>query len=425
MLNSQSSKSAVVRKLTAFKRAIREGPLGETNFLKYFTGFTLSNFGDSIALLAITFAVLEIEGSASDLGLVLLAGRLPVVVFVVFAGVLGDRLPRRKVMVVADVTRAITQATLAFLLLTSGAQLWQLMALQAVAGTATAFFGPASTGLVAEVARENQLQKSNALLSLSRSLSSMLALAVSATFVAFLGTGYAIAIDALTFVASACLLGGIKLKTDSLILSRSSYIHQLKEGYSYLRSNAWLMVLVVHAGLVNGMVIAPIMVLGPAIANSHLAGALSWAAIGIAITCGAIAGATLAIRFQPPRLLATGIAVVLLAIPMCVMLALGSPIYYLLLGAFFFGAQSSIYMTSVQTVMQKHVPREMIARISAYVSLGSLVFMPAGLAVAGIASDRLGSSNVLWFTSVWIVITTLVAIAFPQVRRLVSNTKKD
>ena len=124
------------------------GPLARREFRLLFLARGISFFGTAIAPVAIAFAVLDLTGSASDLGLVLAARMVPQLVFILVGGVWADRLPRNLVMVASDVLTGCAQAVTALLLLTGNAELWHLVALQAIGGTAFAFFFPASTGLV-------------------------------------------------------------------------------------------------------------------------------------------------------------------------------------------------------------------------------------------------------------------------------------
>ena len=87
---------------------------------------------------ALTFAVLDLTGSATSLGLVLVSAFVPRVVLLLLGGVFADRLPRRRVMLATDVMRAITQGVVAFLLLSGQARLWHLALLFAAYGAAAA-----------------------------------------------------------------------------------------------------------------------------------------------------------------------------------------------------------------------------------------------------------------------------------------------
>ena len=102
---------------------------------------------------AFTFAVVDLTGSASTLGLVLTAGFVSRIALLLLGGVVADRLRRQRVMLGADILRALTQGLVAALLLAGVARVWELVVLFALYGAGEAFFGPASTRLVAEPRR--------------------------------------------------------------------------------------------------------------------------------------------------------------------------------------------------------------------------------------------------------------------------------
>ena len=137
--------------------------LRERDFRLVFGAQVVSLFGDGIIPVALAFAVLDLTGSATDLGLVLAARMVPLVGCLLLGGVVADRLSRRRVMITADVVRLCSQALLGVLLVTGEAQLWQLIVLQAVLGAASGFFNPASSGLLPMVVSPERLQEANAL----------------------------------------------------------------------------------------------------------------------------------------------------------------------------------------------------------------------------------------------------------------------
>jgi MFS family permease len=144
--------------------------LGEREFRLLWLGQTTSVLGDALVPVALAFAVLDdLDGSATDLGFVLGAQTATFVAFVLIGGVWADRLPRQFVMLSSDAIRCLVQATIAILLLTGSAQLWQLVALAATYGFAVAFFFPAATGLIPLTVSPSRLQQANALLGMSRS----------------------------------------------------------------------------------------------------------------------------------------------------------------------------------------------------------------------------------------------------------------
>ena len=143
--------------------------LAERDFRLLWIGQTGSFLGDALVGVALAFAVLELTGSAGDLGLVFAAFALPRVLFTLAGGVWSDRLPRQRVMVACDLLRAAAQAVMSTLLITGNAEIWQLMAFAVVMGSAAAFFTPASIGLMPQIVGSKRLQEANALMSISQS----------------------------------------------------------------------------------------------------------------------------------------------------------------------------------------------------------------------------------------------------------------
>jgi MFS family permease len=136
----------------------RFGPLTEQPFRLLWLARTGSSVGDALIPVALAFAVLRIGGGATGLGIVLAAFTVGRASFVMLGGVWADRLPRRAVMMTADLVRFGTQATTAALLLAGVTQVWELAVLQAVAGAAGGVFAPASTALVPQTVSAPRLQ---------------------------------------------------------------------------------------------------------------------------------------------------------------------------------------------------------------------------------------------------------------------------
>ena len=121
-----------------------------------------------MANIALTFAVLDITDSAAALGQVLAAHTIPMVLLLLWGGVISDRFPRELVIQVSNVASAVTQGLIAFLVLTGSAELWMLIALSVVHGAVSAISFPAMASLLPQLVPRDQLQPANALMSLTR-----------------------------------------------------------------------------------------------------------------------------------------------------------------------------------------------------------------------------------------------------------------
>jgi MFS family permease len=391
--------------------------LGERQFRRYFVGQTTSYLGDGLLPVAISFAVLDLTGSASDLGLVLAARMVPVVLFLLVGGVWADRLPRHLVMLASDVVRGAVQALLAVLLLTGTAELWHLLVLQALYGVGEAFMRPASTGLLPSIVGAERLQQANSLLAASVNSAYIVGPAVAGVIVAAAGAGTAIAIDAASFAVSTVSLALLRVPPAAKRAERLPFLDDLRAGWREFASRTWLWASVAVASLVLLSVVAPLMVLGPVVADRELGGAKAWGAIAAATGIGALTGSLVAARLRPRRpilafaVLLTGDALLALA------LALTFPVPVIAVLGFVAGSMEGFAEVVWISALQRRIPPAALSRVSAYDTLGSFVFMPVGFAVAGPVADAVGLEAALAGIAVCAVVLPLTLVAVPGVRK--------
>src|SRR5437868_1977262 len=252
----------------------RFGPLHERPFRMLWLARTGSSVGDSLVAVALVFAVLRIGGGAGALGLVLACMTIGRASVIVAGGVWADRLPRRFVMIGADLVRFGTQATTAVLLLTGDARVWELAVLQTVAGAAGGFFNPASTALLPQAVSAARLQQANALLSLSQSATSIFGPAASGTLVAAFGPGWVFAIDAASFLFSVAFVLAMRVEAH-VRAPAQRFWHDVTDGWREVRRLRWLTAGFLGFALGN-VGIGVYFVLGPVVAREHLGGAQAW-----------------------------------------------------------------------------------------------------------------------------------------------------
>ena len=364
-------------------------------FRLLFAGELVSLLGTAVAPIALAFAVLDLTGSATDLGYVLAAGWAPQIVFILIGGVLGDRLPRNLVMVGANVLSAAAQGTTAALLLAGVARPWHLAVLAAARGTATALFFPAAQAVVPEIVEAELLQPANALIRLATSSSTVLGAGVGGIAVAAAGPGWAIAFDAVTYLASSLIL--VQIRIPRVVVERGETIlHELIEGWNEFRSREWLWVIVVCASVGNLVATASFAVLGPLIAKRYLGGAPAYGAIVASQSTGFIAGGLLSLRWRPARPLLVS---VLALLPTAVEIACYAGVRItavIATVAFFAGIGLEIFGVNWITALQQHIPRHVLSRVNSSDALGSFVFIPLGLVIAGPLAGRFGATNTLW-----------------------------
>jgi MFS family permease len=398
----------------------RLGPLARREFRLLFLARATSFFGSSIAPVAIAFAVLDLTGSATDLGIVLAARMIPQLVFLLIGGVWADRLPRNLVMVVSDLVTGGAQATTAALLLTGNAEIWHLVALQAVGATGFAFFFPASTGLVPQTVEPALLQQANATLRMALNVSSIGGAALGGILVAAVGSGWALAIDAGTFFASAAFLVSMRVVSAERP-EVPNFLAELREGWREFASRTWLWVIVLAFGFLNAAETGAINVLGPVVAKAELGGASAYGAIFAAEALGLLLGAAVALRFKPSRPLFVGCAAMILLPPVVILLALGAPLPLILFAAVVTGLGIELFGVYWDTALQQHVPERALSRVSSYDALGSFIFIPLGQLAAGPTAEAIGVDRTLYLAAGVVTLAVLAMVATPDIRRLRST----
>jgi MFS family permease len=374
--------------------------------------------GTAVAPIALAFAVLDLTGSSTDLGIVLAANWAPQLVLVLFGGVLADRLPRNLVMVGSNALSAAGQGAIATLLLTHTARLWHLIVFQALRGVAMAFFWPASQGLVPQTVRPALLQQANALLGMTRNGTSVLGAALGGVLVAAASPGWALAFDALTYLASAAVLAGMRLPQPPRVRVEANILRELADGWGEFVSRRWLWTVVVAAGVGNMAWTGGSSVLGPLVAKRFLGGAASWGAIVASEGVGLLIGGVLVYRWRPVRPLFVGTAALgLTAVPLVFLASLRSTVA-VAAGFLLAGIALEFFNVAWVTALQEHVPLEKLSRVSAYDALGSLVLIPLGLTIAGPISAAIGLEEALWLAAAAAGGSMLSALCVPDVRRL-------
>ncbi len=209
--------------------------LRHPDFRYLWLGQSASQIGDRLVVVALALFIIDETGSATDLGLVLAANVFPLVGFLLIGGVWADRLPRHRVMIVSDLVRFGLHALLAVLILTHEVRLWHIMVIEALFGTAEAFFRPAYSGLLPQTVPEEEVQEANAVSSLMTNAAEFAGPALATALVLGVGAGTAFALDAVTFLVSAALLSRVRPRRRGEEVIRESLLVEVREGWSAVR----------------------------------------------------------------------------------------------------------------------------------------------------------------------------------------------
>ena len=399
------------------------GPLRLPAFRLLFAARAISYVGTYLAPIAVAFAVLDHGGGATAVGLSFAAWTLAQVAMLAFGGVVGDRVPRRLVMIGSDIASTAVRTTMGVLLLSGHAEVWELIALQACGGAAVAFYSPASYGLTREIVPEELLQQANGLLAIARYAAFPLGAAVGGSIVDAAPAGGVVNVDAGTYAASAILLSRIDVV--SIARAGAGFFRELREGWSAFVEQTWVWVLVLWISLYFLLTYAPFFVLGPYVAQHSMDGAKSWWPVVVAEGVGSLLGGVAGLRWRPRRPMVTTGLLLMLTAAQNLVLAFHPTTLLLSIAATGAGFAFALGSVVWDTTLQRMIPPEKLARVASYGWMGAMVFLPAGYALAGPISMVIGLKADLVFGAVWIVASTLFVIRLRAVREVGLDDRTD
>jgi MFS family permease len=356
---------------------------------------SVSMLGDSLVIVAIGLFVTRRTHQPSDVGVVLGAYALPLVVFLLIGGVVADRLPRQRVMVAADAVRMVLHATLAVLMATGVVRVWHMVVIGLLFGTAQAFFQPAYTGLVPQTVDEHAIQSAQALGGLSREVASVVSPALATVLVLTVGGAAAFGLDAATFAVSAAMLVRVRPRPRGAPVGRASMVDELRHGWIAVRERAWVWATIAAFSVALLTALAPFFVLGATVARHVYGSDAVFGVADVAFGVGTITGVTLGLRLRPDRPMLTA---QLCALPWplaMVVFAAGPPLPVLCLAMAAAGVGIGLFGVWWETALAQRIPPHLLSRVSAWDWMGSTALLPIGYLVAGPLGDRVGDARVM------------------------------
>jgi DHA3 family tetracycline resistance protein-like MFS transporter len=356
------------------------------------SGQAVSNFGDGVAIVALTLLVLDTTHSVTALGWFAAARMTPQVVFLLVGGAIVDRFSRRLLLILSDVVRAVLTGAIVILIMTHSLHYWELIFFAVLFGSFDALFYPCIAAFTPEIVSEDLLPAMNAVRPLANNLmGSTIGPAVGGLLAAF-STSLSIGVDCATFVVSATALALMKSTPKPSREEGATMIGDIKEGLHYVIHTRWLWTTSASVTLVNAFVLTPMFVLIPYFLrhNLHLAKdyvGFAVAAAGISGALGALIVANLPMPKRRIRMmwiywsigslaaLVMGVAtnfweVIIFPIVVSPMIIFGNVIF--------------------ESMMQSEVPRELLGRASSVDWFVSLGVAPLGLVVASQVANVIG-----------------------------------
>ena len=379
-------------------------------------GMVISAFGSSITPVAIAFAVLSLGGSATQLGLVVAAYAAAEVATVLVGGVLGDRLPRTAVVQGAALASAVTQGVLGLSLVKGWSSIGLVALLSALTGIVGSLSTPSASAMTQQTVPGYLLQRAISIRRLLGNSASVVGFGAGGMLVAAVGPGWAILIDAFTFLVASILLASVHLPSPAAEPGHSVLADALIGAREVLR-HTWLWVLIAVALVYHLFYASAQGVLGPIVVQLGY-GEAAWGWALAVLMIGFMAGGLVTLKWMPRRALYVGTAFLTLTACFPAALAANLNLGLVLTGAFLHGFGLELFSGAWDLSIQENVAPDKLARVYGFDVLGSFIARPIGLALTGPLAEAVGYADWLWIVTGVVLVSILIALTFPSVRSL-------
>jgi len=442
---------AFLGKRLKFARALKSRP-----YAMIWLGQTISNLGDGIFYIALAWQILLMTHSGTAMGIVLIAGTVPRLVFVLLGGVAADRLPRRLIILWSDGGRGLVVLLISILGFAGLLQFWHLVIQSLIFGFVDGFFNPAIMAITPDLVEKDDLASANALVSLSSNLAQLLGPLVGAGLIALISPMGAFAINALSFFISVACLLSVRIPERHIARTPEArevageeaqvvgadliapvpeeapakrrgfrgVVEDIQEGLIYLKSTPWLWVTTVSASVGNIGFTATLAVATPKLVHD-VYGQGAWL-FGLISAMGAV-GSVIALLLigQATRLKKRGLLSYLSLVVSCVGIVIfglpfprGAEPFIASLASALVTFGLTFFNTIFFTVLHETIPADKLGRVISLDTLGSFSMIPVGEALGGILTDRVGPAFVFVFFGLFNLVNVLIPLLVREVREL-------
>ena len=374
----------------ALRRSI--GPLEAPNFRRFFAGQLASLTGTWVQIVAELWLVLSLTGSAVSLGVTTAFQFAPMLLVAAGAGVLADRFPKRRILVITQSAMVVPAVALFALTATGAVELWMIWALVFARGLANAVDHPVRQAFVIEMVGPARLASAVSLNAALVSAARMAGPAIGGVLIATAGVPLCFALNALSFIPVLWALGRIDSGTLHITpLPAGTPRATLRGGLAYVRGNPDLLVPLAITALVGTLAFNFPVVLPLLARFTFEAGPAGYGALAGAMGAGAVLGAlaNAGRRARPGHRDVATLAAIFAALGL---LAAAAPTFPLALGALvLLGAASTAFSATVNAILQLEAAPAMRGRVVALFSMVFLGSTPIGGPLVGWVCERLGA----------------------------------
>lgn len=394
--------------------------LQHPNYRRWFVGQLVSLVGTWMQTTAQGFLIYELTHSTAYLGYVGFAAGVPSWLFMLYGGVVADRVDRRKLLVITQSTMMLLAFILSALTFTDLVQPWHVVLLALALGTANAFDAPSRQAFVLELVDRRDMTNAIALNSSLFNLATVIGPSVAGVTYAAVGAAWCFLLNGVSYLAVIAALLMMHIAPREVIHHRRSVLAQLQEGLSYTLKSRLLRTLIAIPAVVAlfGMAYATLL---PAWAVDVLGGdattnGLLQSARGAGSLIGALMIAALAHTVRRGRLVTTG-TLVFPALLLVFAVVRQLPLAMLVLVGIGWG--SMVIFNLANSLVQSHVSDELRGRVMSIFTLTFFGGMPLGALWSGTLAGFIGAPPTVVVSALIVLAFALFLwIAVPSVRRL-------
>ena len=396
-------------------KIIKEGSIWSyKDYLRLWVSGLLANVGATAFPIALAVTILDTGGDATSLGLILAARVLSGVLLAPVGGVWADRLPRKYVMIGADIFRAFLALILVFVAAPS-IPLFVIAILVFIMGAGDAFGAPAAAAIMPTILPTEKLPAGNVARGIVVKLASIVGPGIGGLSVIAIGGRLTFAVTTIFFAVGAYLLFPIVEPKYVKNVDAPKFLVDLKEGLKTVWSMPWVAAVIAMASIQLMVVLGAEQVLLPIISRREFGTDTVFAASAALFSIGAVISALLAMRYQAKHPGLVSISVWGILVVATLVLAFPISPTFVMVGYLIAGLSVGPWDAYGVTAIQREIPQELQGRVFSIDHMGSVGLLPLGMALVGPAVNLVGEKELLIGASIFHVVVCIAVLFVPGV----------
>lgn len=391
------------------------------NFFLLWQGQLVSILGDVIYGIALGFWVLAVTGSTALMGTMMATSTLPAVLVSPFAGVIADRVDRRKLMILTDVIRGAAVVLLAIAVFKGSTGIWMVFAAGIILSVCGAFFSPAVGSTIPDIVPKSQLIGANSMIGIIQSGSNIIGNSAGGFLFQALGAPVMFLFNGVSFIFSAVLNMFLKIP----VIERKEKQHffaDMKDGYKFVWRLSGLRNMLIIVSVLNFVSFVAIVLFLPLFQQTESLGPGRYGIAMAFLTGGMLIAmvATSVIKFPPARrlqvfLLSAGISFI------CFSIMALSKNFIIMCGLIFVGGFfNAIINVFINSTIQLTVPQDMRGKVFSLVSMLAQALTPFGMLLGGILGEFFPIRSVIFVCFAFMLIVFIPFGFMKSFRRFIN-----